>query len=65
MPNDLDVLKRMYATIFGGADRALTLLEEGDAGGAREVLARAMELCEELCIAGEEPGDGPEIPEEP
>ena len=49
--DDIDVLRQMYATVFGGADLTLTLLEEGNVwqvkGGAR---GRVLLLAEELYI---------------
>ena len=57
MLNDFDTLRQMYATIFGGADDALSLLEEGNVWEAKQVLSRAMEVSEELYIAGEQAAD--------
>lgn len=50
--DDIDVLRCMYATIFGGADDALTLLESGNVWEAKRALLRGMETAEELYIAG-------------
>ena len=49
---DMDVLKQMYATLCGGMDDALTLLEQGNVWDAKRVLLRAMECAEELYIEG-------------
>ena len=54
MLNDFDTLRQMYATIFGGA---VSLLEEGNVWEAKQVLSRAMEVSEELYIAGEQAAD--------
>ena len=50
--DDIDVLRRMYATLCGGMDDALTLLEAGNVWEAKRVLLRALEVSEELYIAG-------------
>lgn len=50
--DDIDVLRQMYATLCGGADCALSLLEEGNVWEARRVLRRSLEAAEELYIAG-------------
>lgn len=52
--NDMDVLRRMYATLCGGIDDALTLLDQSDACQAKAVLQKALHRAEELYIAGEE-----------
>ena len=50
--NDIDVLRQMYATLCGGMDDALTLLEQGNVWEAKQVLLHALEVSEELYIAG-------------
>lgn len=55
--DDIDILRQMYATIFGGADEALSLLEEGNVWQARDYLQRAMSAAEEIYIAGQAAGD--------
>ncbi len=57
MLNDIDVLRRMYATLCGGIDDALTLLEWGNAWEAKTKLQRALDAAEELYIAGEQAED--------
>ncbi len=52
MLNDIDVLRRMYATLCGGIDDALTLLEWGDVRGAKANLQVALESAEELRVSG-------------
>ena len=51
--NDIDVLRQMYATLCGGIDTALTLLEAGNVWEAKENLQAALHTAEELYIAGE------------
>lgn len=51
--DDIDILRQMYATLCGGIDGALTLLERGNVWEARENLQRALDIAEELYIAGE------------
>ena len=48
--DDIDVLRQLYATVFGGADLTLTLLEEGNVWEAKQVLRQALLLAEELYI---------------
>lgn len=55
--NDIDVLRRMYATLCGGIDDALTLLDQSDARQAKAVLQKALHRAEELYIGGEEAVD--------
>ena len=50
--DDIDVLRQMYATLCGGMDDALTLLEAGNVWEAKRVLLRALEISEELYISG-------------
>jgi len=50
--DDIDILRQMYATLCGGTDRALTLLEQGNVWEAKRVLLHALEVSEELYIAG-------------
>ena len=57
MLNDIDVLRQMYATLCGGMDGALTLLEGGNIWEAKNVLQDALNLAEELYIAGEQAVD--------
>jgi len=59
MLNDIDVLRRMYATLCGGIDDALTLLEWGDVWGVKANLQTALDIAEEMYIAGEQAGDEP------
>ena len=49
---DMDVLKQMYATLCGGMDDALTLLEQGNVWEAKTELLRSLETAEELYIEG-------------
>lgn len=51
--DDIDILRQMYATLCGGIDDALTLLEWGNVWEARQNLQRALDIAEELYIAGE------------
>lgn len=53
MPNDIEVLRRMYATVCGSNDDALTLLEDGRTIEAKEKLREGLRIAEELYIAGE------------
>lgn len=48
--DDLDTLKRMYATLCGGIDDALSFLERGNVWAARQILQQALEISEELYI---------------
>ena len=50
--DDIDILRQMYATLCGGMDDALTLLEAGNVWEAKGVLRRALEISEELYIFG-------------
>lgn len=50
--DDIDVLRQMYATLCGGVDDALTLLEAGNVWDARRILQRALDIAEELYVAG-------------
>ena len=50
--DDIDILRQMYATLCGGMDDALTLLEAGNVWEAKRVLLRALEVSEELYISG-------------
>lgn len=51
--DDIDILRQMYATLCGGIDGALTLLERGNVWEARENLQRALDIAEGMYIAGE------------
>lgn len=53
MPDDIEVLRRMYATVCGSNDDALTLLEDGRTIEAKEKLREGLRIAEELYIAGE------------
>lgn len=55
--NDIDVLRQMYATLCGGMDDALTLLEDGNAWEAKRCLQDALHSAEEMYIAGEQAVD--------
>ena len=55
--DDIDILRRMYATLCGGMDDALTLLEAGNVWEAKRVLRRALERSEELYISGASAAD--------
>lgn len=55
--DDIDILRQMYATLCGGIDGALTLLERGNVWEARETLRRSLGIAEELYIAGEDSVD--------
>ena len=48
--NDIDILSQMYAAVCGSSDDALTLLEEGRVGEAKEVLRQGLETAEELYL---------------
>ena len=48
--DDLDTLKRMYATLCGRIDDALSCLERGNVWDARQILQQALEISEELYI---------------
>ena len=48
--DDIDILRQMYATLCGGMDDALTLLEAGSVWEAKGVLRCALEASEELYI---------------
>lgn len=50
--DDIDVLRQMYATLCGGMDDALTLLEQGNVWEAKEILLQALEISEDIYIAG-------------
>ena len=50
--DDIDILRQMYATLCGGMDDALTLLEAGNVWEVKQVLLRALEVSEELYVAG-------------
>ena len=50
--DDIDILRRMYATLCGGMDDALTLLEAGNVWEAKQVLLHALEGAEELYVSG-------------
>jgi len=47
----------MYATLCGGIDDALTLLEEGNVWQAKANLQMALDVAEELYISGEQASD--------
>lgn len=49
--NELELTKKMYATVCGGADRALTLLETGNVWDAKRTLQKALRDAEELYLA--------------
>lgn len=53
MSDDIDILRQMYATLCGGIDDALTLLEWGNVWEAKKNLQRALDIAEEMYIAGE------------
>lgn len=57
MINDIDVMRQMYATVCGGADDALGLLEDGNVWEAREVLQKALSRSEDLYLAAEQAAD--------
>lgn len=57
MLNDIDVLRQMYATVCGGADDMLTLLESGNVWEGKKVLQDALLRAEELYIAAEQASD--------
>lgn len=55
--NDIDVLRQMYATLCGGIDGALTLLEAGNVWDAKKKLQAALHIAEDMYIAGEQAVD--------
>lgn len=55
--NDIDVLRQMYATLCGGIDGALTLLEAGNVWEAKRKLQSALDTAEDVYIAGEQAVD--------
>ena len=55
--DDIDILRRMYATLCGGMDDALTLLEAGNVWEAKRALQHALEVSEELYISGTSAAD--------
>ena len=55
--NDIDILRQMYATLCGGIDTALTLLEAGNVWEAKERLQAALHTAEDMYIAGEQAVD--------
>lgn len=55
--DDIDILRQMYATLCGGIDDALTLLEWGNVWAARENLQRALDIAEELYVTGKSSAD--------
>lgn len=55
--DDIDVLRQMYATLCGGVDDALTLLESGNIWRAKAILQSALHRAEELYLAGEQAAD--------
>ena len=57
MLNDIDILRQMYATLCGGIDDALTLLEWGNVWEAKQNLQRALDLAENLYLEGEQAVD--------
>lgn len=57
MLNDIDVLRQMYATLCGGIDETLTLLEQGNVWRAKGTLQAALDIAEEMYIAGEQAHD--------
>ena len=57
--DDIDILRQMNATLCGGIDDVLTLLERGNVWGAKEKLQRTLDIAEELYIAGERAVDEP------
>lgn len=50
--NDIDILKQMYATLCGGIDIALTLLEAGNVWEAKKTMQEALHTAEELYVSG-------------
>lgn len=57
MLNDIDILRQMYATLCGGIDNALALLEQGNVWTAKKNLQRVLLTAEEMYIAGEQAVD--------
>jgi len=57
MLNDIDVLRQMYATFCGGINETLTPLEQGNVWRAKETLQTALDIAEEMYIAGEQAHD--------
>ena len=55
--NDIDILRQMYATLCGGIDTALTLLEAGNVWEAKKKLQAALHTAEDMYAAGEESVD--------
>lgn len=55
--NDIDVLRQMYATLCGGIDGALTLLEAGNVWDAKKKLQAALHTAKDMYIAGEQAVD--------
>lgn len=49
--NELELTKKMYAVVCGGADLALTLLEAGSVWDAKQTLQKALRDAEELYLA--------------
>lgn len=47
---ELELWRRMYAVVCGGADQALTLLEAGSVPEAQQVLRQALSAAEELYL---------------
>lgn len=48
---ELELRRRMYAVVCGGADHALTLLEAGNVWDAKQTLQKALRDAEELYLA--------------
>lgn len=48
---ELELRRRMYATVCGGADLALTLLETGNVWDAKQTLQKALRDAEELYLS--------------
>lgn len=55
--NDIDILRQMYATLCGGIDAALTLLEVGNVWEAKVKLQAALHTAEDMHIGAEESVD--------
>lgn len=51
--DDIDVLRQMYATLCGGMDDALTLLEDGNVWEAKKKMRDALHTAEELYVSAE------------
>ena len=51
MQNETEIYRQMYAVLCSGADRALGLLEDGDAEAGQSVLQEALEKAEEIYIS--------------